>query len=61
MKGNKESYLNLRNYFNSKDYKNKDPVVLYALILYGFNQQIRFNSKLEFKNQWVSDGLIKKF
>jgi len=63
-KGNKESYLNLRNYFNSKDYKNKDPVVLYALILYGFNQQIRFNSKLEFNNpvgvRWFNQKILEK-
>lgn len=48
-KYNKEAYLKLRNDFNTK--KKKDfnyYIMLYVLIVYGFNNQIRFNLKGEF-------------
>ncbi|STY62657.1 Dam family site-specific DNA-(adenine-N6)-methyltransferase [Mannheimia haemolytica] len=43
---NKKGYLALRHFYNSS--KNKDPLVLYVLIIYSFNNQIRFNKKEEF-------------
>lgn len=44
-KFNKNSYLNLRSDFN----KNKDDILLlYLLLIYGFNHMIRFNLKGEF-------------
>lgn len=43
---NKEGYLRLRNYFNKLE--SKQPVILYVLICYAFNNQMRFNSKGEF-------------
>lgn len=45
-KGNKTSYYKLREEYN----KTKNPVLLYLLICFGFEHQIRFNSKLEFNN-----------
>lgn len=44
---NKNAYIALRNEFNSSKLKDKS-VLLLALILYGFNNQIRFNSKGEY-------------
>lgn len=43
-KTNKDGYLRLRDYYN----KNKNPLDLYVLICYCYNNQIRFNSKGEF-------------
>ena len=44
-KYNKEAYLNMRDDFN----KNKDDMlVLYLLLIYGFNHMLRFNSKGDF-------------
>lgn len=43
---NKNAYLKLRSVYNSA--KKKDPLLLLVLVLYGFNNQIRFNSKKEF-------------
>ena len=47
-KTNKEAYLNFRKYFNSNI--TKDPIDFYTLILFSFNYQIRFNSKMEYNN-----------
>lgn len=46
---NKESYLNLRNYYNSikEDCEEKD-LLLLVLIMYSFNYQIRYNKNGEF-------------
>jgi len=46
-KSNKESYIEFRKYYNKSS---KDPMDLYILILFGFQHQIRFNSKHEFNN-----------
>lgn len=45
-KGNKESYLNLRNSYN----KTKDIYQLFVLHMYCFQNQMRFNTKLEFNS-----------
>ncbi|WP_271813643.1 DNA adenine methylase [Clostridium beijerinckii] len=48
---NREKYMNLRKYYNNiKDNYDKfhKNVILYILIIYGFNNQIRFNKKGEF-------------
>ena len=45
-KFNKEKYIKLREKYNKS--KIKDPILLYVLIIYAFNNQIRFNSKNEF-------------
>ena len=43
-KGDKESYLEYRNYYN----KNKTPVNLFVLQMYCFQNQLRFNQKHDF-------------
>ncbi len=45
-KFNKEAYNQLKKDFNSS--KNKNCLLLYLLVIYGFNRMIRFNSKGEF-------------
>ena len=46
---NKRSFLSLRSYFNSLSIKNEDYyLILYTLIIFSFNNQIRFNSKGQF-------------
>ena len=56
-KHNKENYLNYRNDYNTKyRYKEDYTIYLYTLILYGFQQQLRFNSSLEFNNPIGESG-----
>lgn len=45
-KENKEGYLALRERYNSSN--PKDPLMLYTIILYAFNHQIRFNFQQEY-------------
>lgn len=49
-RGSGDSYLKLRNNYNSINILERDPKMLYVLILYGFNQQIRFNSSYDYNN-----------
>lgn len=51
-KGNKDSFLKLRSEYN----KNHSNVLLYLLICYGFEHQIRFNKKHEFNNPCGNSG-----
>lgn len=55
-KKNKEAYINFRNYYNSKEKGSRNPLDLYILICFGFEHQIRFNSKLEFNNPCGNSG-----
>ena len=61
----KDGYLALRDTYNSLPIAKRDPRMLYTLILYGFQQQIRFNSNHEFNNpcgsRWFNDCLQSKF
>lgn len=63
-KGNKEAYLKMRSDYNSIPEYDRDSRVLLALILYGFHQQIRFNTNHEFNNppgiRWFNDCLLEK-
>lgn len=63
-KGNKESYIKARDYYNSQSIDKRDPRLLFTLILYGFQQQIRFNNSLEFNNpvgiRWFNDKILEK-
>ena len=63
-KGNKETYIKARTYYNSLPENKKDIRMLFALILYGFQQQIRFNSNYEFNNpvgvRWFNDFILAK-
>ncbi|MCM3585015.1 Dam family site-specific DNA-(adenine-N6)-methyltransferase [Mesobacillus maritimus] len=49
-KYNKEGFLKLRNDYNKGVYDNDKlkPIVFYVLIVYAFNNQVRFNSKGEY-------------
>lgn len=56
-KHNKENYINYRNDYNTKyRYQDDYTIYLYTLILYGFQQQLRFNSSLEFNNPIGESG-----
>lgn len=62
---NKESYLKLRSDYNALLPENRDPKLLYSMLLYGFQQQIRFNTAHEFNNpfgtRYFNDRLLAKF
>lgn len=59
-----KSYLKVRNYYNSLPTGKRDPRLLYSVILYGFNQQIRFNGDHDFNNpvgmRWFNDKVLEK-
>lgn len=55
-KANKEAYNKLRNDYNNLMKENRNPLFLYLLICYGFEHQIRFNTKLEFNNPCGNSG-----
>ena len=63
-KGNKEAYLAARDYYNSLPAGKKDIRMLFAIILYSFQQQIRFNSNYDFNNtagvRWFNDCILAK-
>lgn len=62
---NSEGYLRLRDKYNSTPISKRDPRMLYTLILFGFQQQIRFNSNHDFNipcgQRRFNDRLISKF
>jgi len=62
---NKEGYLALREKYNETPIEKRDPKMLYTLILYGFQQQIRFNTNHGFNNpagsRWFNEFLLSKF
>lgn len=55
-KGNKDAYYAFRSFYNSKPETSRNPLDLYLLICYGFEHQIRFNSKKEFNNPCGNSG-----
>jgi adenine-specific DNA-methyltransferase len=61
---NAECYIKVRDYYNSFPIDKRDPKLLYAVILYGFNQQIRFNGNHDFNNpvgmRWFNDKVLEK-
>jgi adenine-specific DNA-methyltransferase len=61
---NEESYKKVRDFYNSKSVSQRDPKLLFAVILYGFNQQIRFNGNHNFNNpvgmRWFNDKVLEK-
>lgn len=62
---NAEAYYKIRSAYNSQPLGRRDPVLLYTTILYGFQQQIRFNGNHEFNNpsgsRYFNDKLLEKF
>ena len=63
-RGNAEAYKKARAEFNSLPIEKRDPRFLFTIILYGFQQQIRFNSSHEFNNpvgnRWFNDKVLEK-
>ncbi len=63
-KGDSEGYLAARNVYNSFPIEKRDPRFLLTIILYGFQQQIRFNSNHDFNNpvgvRWFNDKILEK-
>ena len=63
-KENAESYKAVRAYYNSLPLEKRDPRLLYTIILYGYNQQIRFNGNHDFNNpvgmRWFNDRVLEK-
>lgn len=61
---NRENYNQAREHYNSLPINKRDPRLLYTIILYGFQQQIRFNSKYGFNNpvgmRWFNDLVLEK-
>ena len=58
--GEKEPYLKIRELYNSTPIENRDPKLLYLLVLYGFQQQIRFNSSYDYNNPVGQAGFNDK-
>lgn len=63
--GEKDGYLELRKIYNEVAISDRNPQMLYTLILYGFQQQIRFNGSHGFNNpvgsRYFNDCLLAKF
>ena len=59
-----DAYNEARSYYNSLPSDKKDPRLLFTIIMYGFQQQIRFNSKHKFNNpvgmRWLNDKVLEK-
>lgn len=63
-KANTQAYQKARSDYNALPIEKRDPKLLYALILYGYQQQIRFNNSLDFNNpvgiRWFNDKVLEK-
>ena len=63
-KSNSQSYNAARSYYNSLPISKRDPKLLFTIILYGFQQQIRFNGSHDFNNpvgmRWFNDKVLEK-
>lgn len=63
-KANTEAYQNARAYYNSLPIEKRDPRLLFTIILYGYQQQIRFNGMHDFNNpvgmRWFNDKVLEK-
>lgn len=63
-RGDAESYQRARNSYNSIPIQKRDPRLLFTILLYGYQQQIRFNSNHEFNNpvgmRWFNDKVLEK-
>jgi len=60
----KDSYYAIREYYNSQPAKLKKPLLLFTMIMYGFQQQIRFNNSHGFNNpvgmRWFNNKVKEK-
>jgi len=61
---NADTYVNARAAYNTNAKIKSDPRFLFTIILYGFQQQIRFNGDHEFNNpignRWFNDKVLEK-
>ena len=59
-----EAYQKARSYYNSLPKDKREPQLLYTIIMYGYQQQIRFNGSHEFNNpvgvRWFNDKVLEK-
>ena len=60
----KEHYIKLRDVYNWTPVEQRDPKMLYMLILYWFNQMVRFNTSYNYNNPvwptWLNDNMLEK-
>ena len=63
-KANAEAYQAARSYYNGLPAHKRDPKLLFTIILYGYQQQIRFNGSHDFNNpvgmRWFNDKVLEK-
>lgn len=63
-KSKAESYLKARTHYNSLPLGKRDSRFLFAILLYGYNQQIRFNGGYSFNNpvgmRWFNNKVLEK-
>ena len=63
-KGNAEAYNEARSFYNSRPMEERDSRLLFTIIMYGYQQQIRFNSGHDFNNpvgmRWLNDKILEK-
>lgn len=45
---NRQPFLRLREAYNAESVSHRDPLLLYVLVIHGFNNQLRFNAKGDF-------------
>lgn len=61
---NAEAYDAARNFYNNRPIEQRDPRLLFTIIMYGYQQQIRFNSRHNFNNpvgmRWLNDKVLEK-
>jgi adenine-specific DNA-methyltransferase len=59
-----EGYNQARANYNKTEIEKRDPKLLFTIILYGFQQQIRFNGNHDFNNpvgmRWFNDKVLEK-
>ena len=59
------NFYTARDFYNSKEIKERDPRMLFLLAMYGFRQQIRFNSNLDFNipvgERWFNERIFERF
>jgi Adenine-specific DNA methylase len=62
--GDTDSYNAVRAYYNKLPHQKRDPRLLFTIIMYGFQQQIRFNGSHDFNNpvgaRWFNDKVLEK-
>lgn len=59
-----EPYKKIRKDYNDVEVEDRDPIMLFTMIMYGFQQQIRFNSSHGFNNpvgmRWFNNKVLEK-